>query len=111
MVGALRFAHPTGSIVSLPLSLRELARQELREHLDAGGTRAAGRGDEMHRAFRLLPALEDDFDFTGSNRVADDELRQIRDAEACKQSRHHRLAIVDAERTARPHGGLLAGGV
>src|SRR6185312_1798155 len=101
----------TITLLRLLLPLRELAREIIGEHLDARGARAAGRGDEMHRAFGLLPALENDLDLTRRHRVADDELRQIRDAETREQRRHHGLAIVDAERTAGPHRGLLAGGV
>ena len=59
-----------------------MLRQEIREHLDAGGARAAGRRHQMQRTFRLLPALQDHFDLTGCDRVADDEAGQIGNAEA-----------------------------
>jgi hypothetical protein len=62
----------------------------------------------MHGAFGLVPAFQDHFDFARCNRIADDEVRQIGDAEACDDRRHQRLAIVDAELARRPHAGLLA---
>ena len=59
--GAVRRAALSGFL----LSLGKVLGQELRQHLDAGGARAAGRRHQMHRAFRLLPALEDHFDLAG----------------------------------------------
>lgn len=48
---------------SLPLPrFRKMLRQKIRQHLDAGGARAAGRGDEMHRALGLMPAFQDHLD-------------------------------------------------
>ena len=59
--------------------------EEIREHFDAGGPRAAGRGDEMHRALGLLPAFQDHLDLATCDRVADDEIGQIGDTEAGEQ--------------------------
>ena len=47
---------------ALLLPLGKLRRQKLRQHLDAGRARAAGRHHQMHSAFRLLPALQDHLD-------------------------------------------------
>jgi hypothetical protein len=86
-------------------SLRKLLRQKLRQHFDARGPRAAGRGDQMHGAFRLVPAFQDHLDLAGCDGIADDEVRQIGDAEAGDDGRQQRLAIVDAE---LPAGRTLA---
>ena len=59
-----------------------MLRQKIRQHLDAGGARAAGRRHQMHRAFGLLPAFQDHFDLARGDGVADDEVRQVGDAEA-----------------------------
>src|SRR5258707_971885 len=37
------------------LPLRKMLRQKIRQHLDAGGARAAGRRHQMHRTLGLLP--------------------------------------------------------
>src|SRR6185437_14415266 len=105
-----RSGYPRRAL-SPPPPLRELVRQKLRQHFDARGAWAAGRRDEMHGAFRLLPALEDHFHVAGGDGIADDELRQIRDAEAREQGRHQRFAVVDTQGTTWPHARLLAGGV
>ncbi len=62
----------------------------------------------MHGAFGLIPALEDHLDLAGGHRFADDELRQVGDAEPREQRRQHGFAVVDAKRAARTHVGLLA---
>src|SRR5689334_5275585 len=90
------------------LPLRKLLRQKLRQHLDAGGPRAAGRRHQMHRAFRLLPAFQDHLDLARTDRIADDELRKVGDAEASEQRGHDGLAVVDAQLSDRTHAGLLA---
>src|SRR5437867_664925 len=87
---------------------RKMLRQELRQHFDARRPRAAGRGDEMHRAFGLVPAFQDHLDFARRNRVADDEARQVGDAKPCDERRQQRLAIVDTELARRPDARLLA---
>src|SRR3954453_6187460 len=80
-----------------PPSLTQMLRQKIRQRLDAGGARAAGWGDEMHRPFGLLPVPQDDLDLARLQHIADDEVRQVRDAEPGQQRRHQCLAIVDAQ--------------
>ena len=65
-----------------------MLQQKIRQHLDTGGTRAAGRGDEMHGALGLLPAFQDHLDLARADRITDDEFRQVGDAETCEQRRH-----------------------
>src|SRR6478752_1906908 len=65
-----------------PLPLCKMLRQEIRQRLDARGTRTAGRRYQMHRALGLFPTLEDHFDFARGDGVADDEVRQVGNAEA-----------------------------
>jgi len=68
-----------------------MLRQELRQHFDARGARAAGRRYQMHRAFRLVLAFQDHLDLAGCDGVADDEVRQIGDAEAGDDARQQRF--------------------
>src|SRR4051812_13458851 len=65
----------------------------------------------MHRAFGLLPALQNHLDLAWGNRVPDDELRQVRDPEPSEERWHQSLAIVDAQRPSRAYARLLAGGI
>ena len=92
-------------------SLGKMRRQKLHQHFDPRGARAAGRHHQMHRAFGLLPALQDHLDLAGRDGVADDELRQVGDAEARDQRGQHRLTIVDAQRPRGPYIRLLALGI
>src|SRR5262249_17325489 len=94
-----------------PPHLREMLHQELRQHLDAGGPRPAGRRDPMQRAVRLLPTFQDPLHGARRNRVSNDELRQVGDSEPREQRRHDSLAIVGAQRPAGPHACLFAGGI
>src|SRR3954464_5014691 len=105
VVGTARKSAP---LPPLRIPLRQPLRQKLRERLDAGGAWAAGGRDEMHGAFGLLPVFQDHLDRAGRDRLADDELGQVGNAEAGEQRRHQRLAIVDAQWARGAHARLLA---
>src|SRR5947209_20449374 len=59
--GKARGTRDTRAVWLALAALRKMPGQEIRQHLDAGGARAAGRGHQMHRAFFLFPALQDHF--------------------------------------------------
>src|SRR5258708_4827208 len=60
-IAALSYSPLQRRVASLLLPLGKMSDQKLGEHLDAGGTRAAGRRHQMHRALRLRPAFQDYF--------------------------------------------------
>src|SRR5215831_16351269 len=97
------FAHPAWHFPSPLLSLPEFPDQELRKHLDARRPWAAGRCDQMHGALRLLPAFQDHLDLARSDRVANDELRQVSDTEAGDERRHDGFAIVHPQGATGAH--------
>ena len=62
-LGAEPPIHPSFPL----LSLGKMPGEKIRQHLDAGGARAAGRHHQMHRALGLLPVLEDHLDLARRN--------------------------------------------
>ncbi len=91
-------------VLCVPASPQELIRQ----HLDARGPRAARRHHQMHRPFRLLPVLENDFEAAVGDGLIDDEPGQIGDTETGHERRQDGFTVVDAQLSRRSHRRLFA---
>src|ERR1700742_1929769 len=89
--------------------LRQALDEEIAQDLDASWSRPFERHDPIDGTERQRPVRYNSLEPAGLQRLAQEELRQHAQSRARDQGRHHRVAVVDAQRSRGPHaGGLLS---
>src|SRR5262249_15537182 len=78
--------------------------KKIAEDFDALWTRPPGRRHPVDGAKRERPIWQYSLQPARGERLAQNEFRQNAEPDAGAQGRHHRVAIVDAQRTRRPYG-------